>query len=254
MTGDRDDNAGDVPLRTASPDQMRRMSQGAVQLALGDRIQADADGIRGDAGLPSEVRRGLLGSTAAPLIAVGIDPGLRHCGVAIVRVQTSALVAAWLSKNPLGPDDGDGADVWQSMADAVVSDLREELAKIGGPIPAILAVERQFIAPMFAKKKGRKSKTQNPGQILTLASVAGCLIGMITAAEKVSPFPSQWNGSTKKKAVQSRIVRRLKFRHELELAPQAELKSKGNNVTDAIGIALWAATHARCIASAQRSA
>lgn len=188
---------------------------------------------------------------AEPLIvAVGIDPGLRACGVAIADVQTSALLAAWLCKSPEKEDDN--AIAWTAMGQAVSVELRAELGRIatermGAGLGSrvrleALAVERQAIRG--DRKRGLITK--NPGQILGLASVVGAIVALIPAARKTAVWPQSWNGNKSKDESTATVWRALSAEERCRMRG-AQLASTGHNVIDSAGIAKWAAARTRVL-------
>lgn len=175
-------------------------------------------------------------------VAVGVDPGLRACGVAIAHLQTSALHRAWLAKSPEKEDDG--AKAWEAMALTVSRQLVSALQELATESQArvrleLLVVERQAI-------RGSPSRgliTKNPGAMLGLTAVAGAILVLVPAADKLSLYPQQWNGNKKKDESTATVWRALDA-EERRRALGAELKSNGHNVIDAIGIAKWASRRA----------
>lgn len=170
---------------------------------------------------------------SAPLI-VGIDPGLRQCGVAAV-FPSGELRFAFLVKSPEREDDG--AQAVRSMARAVLSSLEERLPNFRGV--DVLAVERQQIR-MVSGPRGPRLLTKNPSQIITLAQVAGAIIALVPAEEAHAVWPSSWNKSKKKAVVEDEILASLSDDELLRFEPCAD--SARNNVADGIGLARWAAT------------
>jgi Holliday junction resolvasome RuvABC endonuclease subunit len=165
---------------------------------------------------------------SVPLI-VGIDPGLRQCGVAAV-FPSGELRFAFLVKNP--ERDDDGAQAVRSMARAVLSSIEERLPDFRGV--DVLAVERQQI-----RMARGKLLTKNPSQIITLAQVAGAIIALVPAEEAHAVWPSSWNKSQKKSVVEEEILTSLSDDELLRFEPCAD--SARNNVADGIGLARWAA-------------
>lgn len=183
-------------------------------------------------------------------VGLAIDPGLRECGCALVDLQTSAIVAAWLSKNT--EKEEKGAIAWERMALAVAGDLAAHLRELGVDQVRIAVIERQWIA--FRQKSARNAigGTQNPSQILNLAHVVGAVLFAIPAQEKVAILPSQWKGgSTKGGAKKER--NNAGVWNALKPAEKARAKEaetyKGHNVKDSIGIAKWLATRYRAQAA-----
>lgn len=180
-------------------------------------------------------------------VAVGIDPGLRACGVAIADVQTSAIQRAWLVRNPEREDDA--AAAWEAMARAIAAELDAAMQAIanehGSASVEVLAVERQAIRG----DPRRGLITRNPGQIIGLAHVVGAIVPLIPARVKVAVWPQSWNGNLKKEKSTATVLRSLSA-EEMQRVEGAHLSTTGHNVIDSAGIAKWAARRARVQLSA----
>lgn len=182
---------------------------------------------------------------------IGIDPGLRECGVGLVDAATGRALAGWLVHNPEEVDDGPSAVL--AMARVTAQEVREKLAEAGliGR-PALLVVERQWIASHGPRRGGNASfpgqedgkavTTRNPGQILRLATVTGALMACVDAHKVVDVMPSTWKGGGKK-GNKDRVNKQtwlLMSPTERAAAQDALKKTTGHNVKDGLGIAKWA--------------
>lgn len=179
---------------------------------------------------------------------IAVDPGLRDCGVAVADVQTSAIQAAWLSKNPEKRETGPAA--WERMAIAVARDIRER----GYELPAMLVIEDQWIS--FPRKEKETPPdaaggppaldgrgTRNPKVILALAHVVGAVMYAVEASSKACVHPASWKASARKGTVEQRAFRRLT--EEERVAVESAETYRGHNVKDSIAIAQWACRNFR---------
>lgn len=161
------------------------------------------------------------------MLTVGVDTGLRACGLGIADVRTGRIVHGSLVKNPEQTDTG--ADAWLAMAEAVrnaVQTIRtQELEGV-----SLLVVERQYIAGH-----------PNPNQLIGLMCVVGAVLATVPAQQKLSVYPSQWKGSAGKDRKNRGTWAQLTDA-ERACIRGAELKTTGHNVMDAVGIARWALT------------
>ncbi|WP_338865531.1 hypothetical protein [Myxococcus stipitatus] len=163
---------------------------------------------------------------------VSIDPGLRHCGVAVFDVpvaEPASLLAAGLPKNP-EPQGGELAlSSWASMALAVHEWLHPRLGD--EPHHLIIEMPRVYAA---AHQKGDQN------DLVHLSGVVGTLGGYLpNVAMRRSVYPRDWKGTLDADAFIERIKQRLDAAEHLRV----ELPSASalhHNVWDAIGIGLHA--------------
>ena len=144
-----------------------------------------------------------------------VDPGLRHCGVALF--DKGDLYSAFLVRNPI--ESGRGYEVSASMGNAVVSSMH-------GYGESVI-VEFPRIYPSAAQQKG------DLNDLLDLAAVGGAI-----ASRRVTEtvFPSDWKGNVPKEVMTERIRRALtdEERARIEKCPASLM----HNVLDAVGIGL----------------
>lgn len=175
---------------------------------------------------------------------VGVDPGLRDCGVGVVDAETGRVLRGWLSRNPItskSPEPNDGPAAWRAMAQTVALEVREVLDAEGwnGQFP-LLVLERQFLPkhPAMAHSIAR------------LIGISGALAVTIPAHRVVDVMPAQWKegrpkGSSKKKLASKAEANAKTWgamdAEERAAAPDAEGRTRGHNVKDGLGIAKWAA-------------
>lgn len=162
---------------------------------------------------------------------LGIDPGLRSVGLAVVD-GAGRLELATMLHNPEEHDDGPVA--WEAMAEAVLERIRADFEQ-GAAALDVAVVERQQV-------RG-KMVNRNPQVMITLANVAGVLIHAIPADRKLAVWPSQWTHNEKEAWVS---VRRSLTPDELKRCElYTTTPSSEHNLWDAVGIARWGAHQAR---------
>lgn len=147
---------------------------------------------------------------------VTIDPGLRHCGLAVFR--DGVLRAAYLVR--LGADDAQTAAARFALATQVFS-----LA--GHPDRLVIELPRIYPA---ARQKGDQN------DLIQLATVAGAVVGRVLARHVEFIYPRTWKGTINADVMTERITERLTADEStrVEKCPA----SLSHNVYDAIGIGL----------------
>lgn len=166
------------------------------------------------------------------MITLAIDPGLRGCGVALLR--DGQLEKACYLPNPV--KSGKGPDSWMAMARAVLTWL---------PIPAddidSLTIEGQHI---YGATKMGASAGADPNDLLELAGVAGCLYAILEPKVRRRVEPREWKGQVSKVICQLRVNKRLSPEEAARIVLPSTRTGKpselAHNVYDAIGIGLWA--------------
>ncbi|WP_223782919.1 hypothetical protein [Myxococcus sp. AS-1-15] len=171
-------------------------------------------------------------SAQHPAKLVSIDPGLRHCGVAVFDVlmgERATLLAAGLPKNPTRQDGELSLASWASMALAVREWLRPRMSD--APLQLVIELPRVYSA---ADQKGDQN------DLIQLAGVVGMLGGLLpNVASRRSVYPRDWKGTVDADAFIERIKQRLDATEHLRVEmPTAS--SLHHNVWDAIGIGLHA--------------
>jgi hypothetical protein len=150
-----------------------------------------------------------------------IDPGLRHCGVAIG--EGDRLIACALIQNP-ETKRRDGA-AWGAMARAV-----HKWAEDQGPFSFV-----RCETPMQYKPGHHGGKNVDPDDILQLQGVVGALSALYQID---TIYPYQWKGQLPKDVGYYRVKSKLD-QQELELLQSAKCaESKRHNIGDAVGIFL----------------
>lgn len=171
-------------------------------------------------------------------ISVGIDPGLRACGVGVVDVKRYELLRGWLVKNP--DQNGDGAETIRAMVTEVVRQLGNFLASESIFTADLLVAEKMAI------RFGPRGEvlTKQPSTIIRLAEISGGLVASLPARRVELAAPATWRGAVKRGTTADEndgtIWNQLQA-FERERAPDAEKKSTGHNVVEAIGMAKWGA-------------
>jgi hypothetical protein len=163
------------------------------------------------------------------LIIVGIDPGLRQCGVAVID-DTGRLGSAWLVK---GARTGRGPVVWNAMAEAVANTYAGPLADPRSARGLWLAIERPRIYRAGVSKG-------DPADLLELQGVVGAIARdwLRAGAQVTAYFPAEWKGQVPKDVHNAQVMARLSV-EERERVTQAAPRSLVHNVIDAVGIAAF---------------
>ncbi|NPD29210.1 hypothetical protein [Corallococcus exiguus] len=160
---------------------------------------------------------------------VSIDPGLRHCGVALFDVPSASLLCAGLPKNPKPAHGALSLASWASMSSAVQTWLRPRV--LDEPFQLVIELPRVYAA---AHQRGDQN------DLIQLAGVVGTLGAALSlVTERRSVFPRDWKGTLDADAFIERIKQRLESAEHLrvELPAAHDLH---HNVWDAIGIGLHA--------------
>jgi hypothetical protein len=159
---------------------------------------------------------------------LALDPGIRGCGVAIFRDRR--LTDCAYVKNPI--KTGATIDVSVSMGSKVVSWFLE---RAGRNFDEVI-VEY----PRVYQRGGGKSKG-DPNDLLPLVAVDAVVVGSPAWVKIRQVFPSDWKGQASKGAVRTRVVARLDAAEMKVLeAGEKEARSLAHNVTDSVGIGLFA--------------
>lgn len=177
---------------------------------------------------------------------VGVDPGLRECGVGVVDVESNRVLRGWLVRNPItsrSPEPNDGPEAWRSMARIVAQEVSELLREVGWMLtPPLVAVERQYIG----------GTTPQVFSIMRIVGVVGALSLALPGHRIVEVMPTQWRPSKKKGAKKGKPISKDESNQQVwgsmspaeqALAEDAQKKSTGHNVKDGLGIAMWAAVN-----------
>jgi hypothetical protein len=143
------------------------------------------------------------------VIIAGIDPGLRHCGLAVYDL--GQIVLARLVKNPA---KGRGPMAWIAMA--------QEVAKQYPTAYDILVVENM-------QKDGRPFAADD---VFEVQGVAGATAALVLATKTVGAKPREWTNGVPKRIRHRRLLKK----------PIPALEPAGlltHNILDAIGLAQW---------------
>ena len=196
------------------------------------------------------------------LLGIGVDPGLRHCGLAVVDLLSRRLRRAWLCKSP--EQSVDGAVAFLAMARQVALELDEYTHELirgredeGVVSVQALVVERQAIRGQAISKDvdGKaqmKMTTRNPQNIVELAHVSGMILATVLPTmvqDRVFIWPQTWNGNKRKEVANTNVWRRLDLGERSSVEDitfegyddegVGVFRGKSNNVVDAVGIAKW---------------
>ncbi len=147
---------------------------------------------------------------------VSIDPGIRHCGVAVF--EDKRLVRAALAVNP--KTTGDPLERAFHMADAVRVFCPERID--------VLVLER----PQLGTYGPARQK-----DLVMLCEVGACIVGLLRPAVPISISPHDWKGSIDADVMIERVIARL-VSEEYKKAELPKAKSLRHNLWDAVGIGL----------------
>ncbi len=152
---------------------------------------------------------------------LAIDPGLRHCGVAVS--DNGRLVACGLVASP----DKRGRDgvAWAAMAKAVRGWAAEH-----GPFERVRSETPQVYLP------GHQKKRVDPADLLQLQGVVGALCMAFDTVETIQPYA--WKGQLPKDVCLYRIMSRLDDTELPVFGVVACAPSLRHNIADAVGILL----------------
>jgi len=147
-----------------------------------------------------------------------IDPGLRHCGLAVFNLEAKVLNFACLVRN-FSKEDGPNA--WKGMSKAVIT---ASAANVGDF--AVFEFPRVY---QGGKQKG------DPADLMELAAVVGSLAARYEkkGVESQRYFPHEWKKQMTKEMTQVRILERLS-KDEAKRVEKAD-----HNIFDAVGIGLF---------------
>ncbi len=166
-------------------------------------------------------------------LVVAVDPGVHACGVAVLSNNSGALRAAGYVRAKVG-GPCDLATAVRAFVNSTLS-IHDKLAF--GSV-ALLVVEKPKIYP------GTPHVDAN--DLIDLAAVVGALLVAIPADEVRTPHPQEWKGqipkpkrSTDPYIVEERNREKL-TPEEVERIEYPRAKGLRHNVTDAVGIGLWA--------------
>lgn len=154
---------------------------------------------------------------------ISLDPGLRHCGLAIWH--GTALVWAGLVK---GPKEGRGPQAWATMSDAVHTAVHT--AKLPDFYVGGCVVEYPQV---YARGPG------DPADLIELAGVVGAVVANLSESppcEITGYLPREWKGQVPKEIQNARTLAKLGPGEKAAMVPCAA--SLVHNVWDAIGIGL----------------
>lgn len=149
---------------------------------------------------------------------LAIDPGLR--GVGLATFESGLLYWAGYIRNP--DKKGRGPAAWEALRREVLL----HVATLHGVCD--LAVELPRVYP--------KMKT-DPNDLIDLAGVLGCLVGMLRPQEITTYAPSDWKGQVPKDIMNARVWAKLSAD---EKSSVQRVGAKDHNTLDAIGIGLKA--------------
>ena len=153
---------------------------------------------------------------------LAIDPGLRVCGVA--ELVDGVLARAVLVVSP--EKTARGGPAWVAMARAVTA----AVSSWGAPCVLVVECPQQYDAAHCRVDRADLSE---------LSAVAGALCAVLGTGEVRTPAPRTWKGQVPKDVHNARTLARL-TPGELACVVWPTALGLRHNVTDAIGLGLWA--------------
>jgi len=175
-------------------------------------------------------------------VALGIDPGLHHTGIAVVDRDCIRLVGVLTHKHDKG------IDAVMSMAQLIQRELYTRLVSLTCCIEHVVIEDQEIY----------RSRTKNPMDILRLGQVAGAAVGAAltyTWGNIHVVAPKVWKKQTPKDIHQERVLARYGVTARRVSPTQgcvpvawpgalpvgaAELSERQwNHAIDAIGLARW---------------
>ena len=152
---------------------------------------------------------------------IGIDPGLRGCGVAVV--ENKILKHASYVKNE--NTDGRGPAAWVDMATAVHSYVYALGALAGNSTTLV-----QEVMKVYPRQKG------DPADLLELNGVNVAIAAMLLCEEYACYFARDWKGQVPKAIHNARIEGKLSPEEKQRIVATPYLR---HNAVDAVGIAFY---------------
>lgn len=158
------------------------------------------------------------------MIRIGIDPGVRECGVAI-------------EFDPLLSDYSYSAFIVlasdSALHDRALSMARQAIVPIRRGEHIVVCIEGQQVYRSESAKG-------DPNDIVKLATVAGVMLGVIAQhgfCDVSMPLPRQWKGGIKKDKHHPRLKR--DYPYWVEPVAADTPKSLQHHVWDAVGLLEW---------------
>lgn len=167
---------------------------------------------------------------------LAVDPGINHCGVAVVEGSGASndpgvLVWAALVKNLKGPSEAPAARA-ASMAQLVWQDVDVMFN------PRDMDRQIHQLLVEWPKVRAAGKGRGDPSDLLLLSAVAGALAAhcpFLTVVRTV--VPEDWKGQVDPDAMTARIISKLTEEEKAKIRPCAP--SIYHNVIDAVGIGKW---------------
>ena len=162
------------------------------------------------------------------MIYIGIDPGVRMCGVAVESHGQTRMRQAFLVRSKLDSATSRGAELAAGIGERVPP---------YGSVVSMCVEGQQFY--------GTERSKGDPNQLIELGVVAGYLAGALSAsfvgrgqrAGSEMPLPRQWKGTIKKDVHHDRLKR--DYPHWIEPVESETPKSMQHHVWDAVGLLEW---------------
>lgn len=163
-------------------------------------------------------------------VILAIDPGVRACGVAVLRDDVTLFRAA-LVKSPVTAGNDAAACVAMALA---VTGWVSSLQVIPWDTKHTLVVEWPRVLSASRQRAAKRDVDQN--DLLALVGV-DCAVAMAyrETMSLVTVFPDQWKGQVPKTVMNARVWERLSSEE------RENVTKKDHNVLDAVGLALYQA-------------
>ncbi len=161
------------------------------------------------------------------MIYIGVDPGVRECGVAIEFVFRSRHYEAFLVRSKERTLTDRACEMAQEIS-ARLPCAPHELPQV-----SVCVEGQQFY--------GTERSKGDPQDLIYLAQVAGYVMGAIASSSRLAaasmPLPREWKGSVPKAVHHDRLAR--DYPHWVEPVARDTPESKQHHVWDAVGLLEW---------------
>lgn len=164
-------------------------------------------------------------------VLVSIDPGLRHAGVAVF--VDGLLVGCELVRVRKAVADTDDPVALNAHVAGYVTRFVRELARSTTPTTVVAEWPRVF---------GRGRSKGDPNDLLPLSGCSSACVARLQPEASHAVRPDEWKGTMPTDGVlEGRVLARLA---EVESLPYRQACHRAgalsHNITDAVGIGLWA--------------
>lgn len=180
-------------------------------------------------------------ATKEPTTVLFMDPGLRHCGLALFHKRQ--MVWSSLAKNKAKKERGPAA--WVAMAEAVVDDLPAgtQVEAVVTEYPEVYKKPKKktFHYGRYGGRQEGGSEAINPNDLLELSGVVGAVCAKlgIDSGLVLGYLPKEWKGQTHKKVTKARMFEILEAPEVSNLPSHEKVPEYlRHNVYDAVALGL----------------